>query len=286
MTDTVSVEVGLFPDGIAIVTDEEPLRVQQAAGRQLTGRSTLPDGTRLTVTVENVSGPAFRLSERVTVRDGRFVATFDFSGLPTGQRFTVTVEQGPVVRDRVTGEVVPRARVSPDASATYEALTLDSVTLPDGGYVVVTTLDGKRVVASDRLSPGSYQGLTLTFEETPPLGEQEFVVTLRRDDGDGVLDDGDPPYRLQGAAVSRVVSVTVPTPRTQTTTATVTATPTRQSTPTATPTPTTTPAAADGATDGGAGAGFSFAAVFVGIVVLVLVLLILFGPGRDGDGGE
>ncbi|PSQ40392.1 hypothetical protein BRD10_02270, partial [Halobacteriales archaeon SW_12_71_31] len=101
---TVPVEVRLFPDGEATLTVEDsPTRVQQASGRQIRGTSTLPDGTRLRVVVENASERPFRVTERAVVQNGAFRAAVDLSDVPVGQRFTITVEQGPVVRDRVEG---------------------------------------------------------------------------------------------------------------------------------------------------------------------------------------
>lgn len=281
--DELTVEVGLHPAGTATLDLDEPARVQQASGRQIGGTSTLPDGTTLQITVENAAGSTFRLTEQATVRDGRFVATFDFSDVAVGQRFTVTVEQGPVVRDRLDGEVVRRAAVGTAAAATTDSVTLNSVSLPDGGYVVVSSLDGTVLGHTELLEAGLRDGVTVPLSEPLSPGSTEVVVDVRRDDGDGVFDAEDPRYRLQGVDVRRVVAVNV-SASTTTETVTPTATSTATATATSTATATATVTATDTATDGGGGDGLGFAAAFVGIGILVVVIVLLFGAAGSGDG--
>lgn len=283
---TVPVRVRLHPAGTATLSvDAEPLRIQQADTRDLRGTSTLPEGTTLEVVVENVSDQQFRLTRRTTVRDGTFVATFDFSDVPVGQAFTVSVNQGPVTRDRVEGVVVQRAGFSDEVSATRTSVALESVTLPDGGYVVVSAVDGAVLGSSELLPPGEGIGVTVDLEESLDPGDQTLAIELRRDDGDGTVGENDPPYRLQGAAVSRVVEVTVPQGTTTATTATTT-TATTVTTTTTTVTTTTTTTSEESAADGAGGDGLGAGAALVGVGLVVLVLVFLLGAGRDGGGAD
>jgi hypothetical protein len=280
--------VGLFPAGTATLSLGDPVRVQQAAGRQLTGSSTLPDGTPLRVTVENASGNSFQLTQRAVVRDGTFVTTFDFSDVAVGQRFTVTVEQGPVVRDRVEGRVVRRAGVGTPTDATTDSVTLESVSLPEGGYVVVSRVGGERLGHSELRPAGEGQRVTVPLSASLSPGRTELVVSVRRDDGDGTFEATDPSYRLQGVPVARVVTVSVAGPTatvgpTATATApTATATPTADGALTETETATATATATTPAeTPGGGGPGL---AALAAVCALGAVTVLTLRRRERGDG--
>lgn len=283
--EAVPVQVRLHPAGTATLSVEAgPLRVQQADNRELRGTSTLPEGTTLEVVVENASDRPFRLTRRATVRDGSFVATFDFSEVPVGQTFTVSVTQGPVTRDRVEGVVVRRAGFSEEVTVTRGSLTVGSATLPDGGYVVVSSVDGETLGSSELLPAGEAVDVTVDLDRPLDPGERSVVVGLRRDDGDGTFTEDDPAYRIQGATVSRALAVTVPeattTARTRTTTTTTTITETTTDR-TATTATTTEENAADGAGGDGLGAGVAL----VGVGLVVVIILFVLGAGRD-EGGD
>jgi hypothetical protein len=278
---TVSVEVRLHPDGEAtLAAADSPVRVQQAANQPVRGTSTLPDGTRLQIVAENVSERPFRITKQTTVQNGEFLATLDFSGVAVGQRFTLAVEQGPVTRDAVEGVVVRRAGVSETASATPGAVTIDSVVLPDGGFVTVSTVERERLGTSELLAPGEHENVSVELSRSLSAGDRELLVGLRRDDGDGSLTAADPPYRLQGAPVTQILSVTVTTTTTTTTTAT-TATTTTTTTTTATPTTTTTATTATTTADGAGVAGLGVGAALLGIGVVVGFVAAVLGAGRD-----
>lgn len=284
---TVPVEVRLFPDGEATLTVEgSPTRIQQASGRQIRGTSTLPDGTRLRIVVENASERPFRVTERAVVQNGVFRTAVDLSDVPVGQRFTITVEQGPVVRDRVEGVVVRRAGVSATATATRETVTVDSAVLPDGGFATVSTVQGERLGVSESLPPGETEGVTVELAEPLPPGDRELVVRLRRDDGDGALDVDDEPYRLQGAPIGRVVSVTVGATPTRTTTTTTVATTRTTSTTTEATTTAGTTTTTSGTAEGAGSSGFGLGVALLGIGVVVALVLALLGAGRDGAASE
>ena len=282
---TVSVEVRLHPDGEAtLAAADSPVRVQQAANQPVRGTSTLPDGTRLQIVAENVSERPFRITKQTTVQNGEFLATLDFSDIAVGQRFTLAVEQGPVTRDAVEGVVVRRAGVSETASATPGAVTIDSVVLPDGGFVTVSTVERERLGTSELLAPGEHENVSVELSRSLSAGDRELLVGLRRDDGDGSLAAADPPYRLQGAPVTQILSVTVTTTTTATaTTATTTATVTTTMPATATTTATTTTTAVTATTtaDGAGAAGLGVGAALLGIAVVVGFVAAVLGAGRD-----
>lgn len=265
-TEMVSVGVDVYPSGTAsLAVESDRLRLQRAVGRRLRGTTTLPNGTPLTVTVAATNGSLAR-SETVAVEDGRFAASVDLSEFPAGQPVVVNVSQGSVLRDSRRGVVVPRAAVAETATATNDSLTLDSVSLPDGGSVVVTRVSDGTVLGNRSLSPGEHENVTVPLEDAAP-GRREFVVFARRPDGD--------PYRLRGVAVRSVVAVTVPGSETPT--------PTSTGEPTGTATGTTdgtggTPT--DDATVGAAGPGPGAAGVVFALAALS-VLLWRRGTGDD-----
>jgi PGF-CTERM protein len=283
-TATAEFDVELYPSGDATFdAGEGPVRLQQAPDRSFRGTSSLPDGTRLGVVVRNEGGQGFRRSSSVFVANGRFEATFDFSGVPVGQEFVVDVTQGPVVRDRIRGVVVRAASIAAeDVSGGDVTVTLQEVTLPRGGFAAVV-VGGNRVLGTtDRLDPGTHTDVTVSLDEPIDPARNSVAIEVYEDtDGDGTFDRGvDDPYTLPDGPVSTVVAVgeATGTPtETPTTTATATPTSTPTATATATATPTGTPAGtptatADDttATTGGGGPGFG---VVVALLAVVAVLL-------------
>lgn len=67
-------------------------------------------------------------------------------------------------------------------------LPVDEATLPDGGFISITDLDGAVVAVSDYLEPGTYTGLVIDFDDriTPDRRHPThwLVATLHRDSND------------------------------------------------------------------------------------------------------
>lgn len=261
-TATVTVEVGVYPPGEVTIEGDDPLRVQQTSGRFVGGTTTLPEGTTLRITVTNDGGQPFRRSAAVRVREGgTFGARFDFSGVPRGQAFDVTVRQGESVRDRKSGVVVAPARllVSPSESPDGRTVTVDTAVVPDGGFVAVSTDEGAVLGASEYLDPGAYEDVAVVLDEPLEPGTTELSVAIHRDtDGDRTFEfpenaTVDVRYRRSGVPVEKSTAVTIPGA-----TPTATASPTATATATAvTGSPTGAPGATATATDSPAGPGAS-----------------------------
>ncbi|PSQ17494.1 hypothetical protein BRD00_07255 [Halobacteriales archaeon QS_8_69_26] len=287
VSDTLTVEVKPYPPGeVRIGGGEEPLRVQQTTRAFVGGTTTLPEGTRIRITITNDSGQPFQRSAEVRVReDGTFGARFDFSGVPQGQEFTVTVRQDTAVRARATGVVVapPSLVVTPSRSPDGRTVTVDAAVLPDGGFVAVATEEGRFLGVSAYLDPGAHENVAVELEERLGTGRTDLTVTVHRDtDGTLAFDHPenasvDVPYRRAGIPLQKSTHVRVPRTETATPTPTATATETDGVTPTGTPVPSPTPTdpgAEPGSGDGGGGGGpgFGTGAAVVAVLVLVAVL--------------
>ncbi|WP_339105350.1 CARDB domain-containing protein [Haloterrigena salinisoli] len=112
---------------------------------------------------------------------------------------------------------------NPDASITFddqrgdgESVTVDEVSLSDGGFVVVAGSDGETVAVSDYLEAGTHENVTVERGEdaqTELVGQ--LTATVHRDsDGDESYDYGDSdgeddqPYLADGYPVSDTATVT------------------------------------------------------------------------------
>lgn len=146
-----------------------------------------------------------------------------------------------------------------DQQSAGRTVTVDSVSLPDGGFVVLH--DGADLAAGDAvgsvvgtsqyLSAGQHADVAVVLDRSLSSGTTRLVAMPHNDtDGDLVADfvpsNGreDEPYVLGGAPVTDDANVTVPTPTTTTAATTTTTVTTTSATPatstTAVPTSTTT----------------------------------------------
>lgn len=143
-----------------------------------------------------------------------------------------------------------------DQQSAGRTVTVDTVSLPDGGFVVVhdgADLEagdavGSAVGTSQYLSAGQHADVTVVLDRSLAPGTTRLVAMPHDDtDGDLVADfvasngQEDDPYVEGGAPVTDDANVTVPTPTTTTTAITTTTTSTTTS-PTPTTSTTTAPA--------------------------------------------
>jgi len=289
--DSTEISVDIYPDGTAtITTGGDVLRVQRGTNRRIGGTTTLPSGTRLEIVVENVGGQTFRRSQSVVVQNGELGASFDFSGVPVGQEFEVLVRQDTVIRDRVPGQIVRPASIgSGSVSDDGIEVRVSELTLPSGGFVVLTDTGGTRFGATGYLEPGDHENVTVSLNNPLRDDVRQVVVRLHRDtDGDRRLryssGDRDEPYRSDGTAITSLARRTVPTPTVSPTpsptpgptpTATGTASPTTTTTasPTTTATGSQTSTESPGATDGNdqQAPGFGVVVALVGLASLAVL---------------
>lgn len=92
--------------------------------------------------------------------------------------------------------------VSPQAAR--ESVTIDSATLPQGGYVVVRGSDGKRlgqvIEISPYLDPGEHRNLTIKLGDFYTYSESDqLIAMIYRDDGDMSFSDLDQPSESNSA---------------------------------------------------------------------------------------
>lgn len=164
------------PDG----TVEAP----NSSASRISGSSTMASGTALTVTVrstgENVEdGAPFSRTTTVTVQNGTWAATFDFSEIPAGQEFTVRVE------DEATGEVsttrsgVVVVNAPPTVSVSSNAVRNNTVRFaadaadPDGSVAAYEWRVDGEVVSTER-----------SFEHRfETAGDHRVSLTVTDDDG-------------------------------------------------------------------------------------------------------
>jgi len=154
--------------------------------------------------------------------------------------------------DAGAGSTIQPSVSMADQQSAGRTVTLDTVSLPDGGFVVVH--DGADLEAGDAvgsvvgtsqyLSAGQHADVAVVLDRSLAPGSTRLVAMPHDDtDGDLVADfvasngQEDEPYVLGGAPVTDDANVTVPTPTT-TTTATTTTTHTTTSSAPATSTTT------------------------------------------------
>jgi hypothetical protein len=221
-----------------------PVRVQPDVER-ITGRTTLSPGSEVFVLVQETTGDPLRRTATATVEaDGRFGVEVDLSGLSVGRDLTIAVEFRGERIGRTSGVVVEPATVELGDQETRNPLivTVDRVSAPDGGFVVLTRPDDRTVLGVERLPTGVSEAVDVILESPLAVGTTRLRATLYRDTGpEGFDTEEDLPYRAGGDPVSTAADVTLLTGTTTTPPATTTgATATTTATTGATATGTTT----------------------------------------------
>ncbi|MFC7081077.1 DUF7282 domain-containing protein [Halorussus caseinilyticus] len=180
----------------------ETVRVGSAPNRTVRVETTLPPRSNVTVVVEGAND-TFRFEESGRVRNASegfvFAPTFDFSDVPPGTDFDVTLRH----RDESVmgyGGPDPGVVVEPEADVRIAAVGASAANvtakLPSGGFVVVRrdSVDGDRLGASDRLAPGQ-RNVSVEFDADLGANATLFAVAFRDADGDGEFDrETDEPY--------------------------------------------------------------------------------------------
>ena len=178
-----------------------PVEVPASSDATISGNSTVAPGTELVVTVENTGANPFFQRQTTTVNDdGTWEASFDFSGVPNGTAFNVTVPEpeanatGVVVTDGAAGaaETTTVAETAAEettteaegaATGTEETTTADEVgaETTDGEAGAEETDTGGETTAADEAPPETET--TTTTEEagmvsasTPGFGPVAFVL--------------------------------------------------------------------------------------------------------------
>lgn len=146
-----------------------------------------------------------------------------------------------------------------------ETVVVESVTLPDGGYVDLHA-DGETIGVSRYLEPGTHEDVEVRLD-TPLSRSAEVAAIAHYGTREKKLEE----YTVDGEPVTVSARVTVPTP-TPAPTPTPTTTPMPTPTSTETPVPTSTPTPAPTPTAGG-GPGFGIGIAVLGVAAAVLLAL-------------
>ena len=265
------------PSATLAPTTEGPLSFLAGAGQSVSGTTTLPAGTNLSVVFTTTGDSPFVQTRRATVDDdSTFTATFDLSEASAGTNVTVVVRRGDRTLGGRTGRIeTPSATARvPSRVSPGDILRVRNSTFSHPGFLVVrrNTADGE-ILAARSLGAGESETQVFPVD----WSVDRLVVQAYLDvDGNGRL-DADGPDRLFDPTGPPLATVDVGPPSPDTTTRTRTATPLSE-TETATDTATAATDTATG-TDRGqttvvvtptSGPGFG-----VGTALAALVLFLL-----------
>jgi hypothetical protein len=170
----------------------------------------------LTLEILGRDEPFVKTPQTVVQPNGKWTAVESFSGQDPGMDFRLDVYQGGREGD-ILNEVAVDGRIleAPTASIRFDdqesfgsEVTVDSVTLSDGGFVALhrDTDNGEVVGHSQYLDSGSHGDVEITLDDS--LTEDTTLVAMAHEDTDGdetyefqlgsVLDG---PYTDEGSAV-------------------------------------------------------------------------------------
>ncbi|MFQ3319406.1 MAG: PGF-CTERM protein, partial [Natronomonas sp.] len=260
-TETTNGTYSMVDREVNFDTVNDRVRVNPKDNQVISGETTVAPGTELRVRARATGDSPFLKANTTTVaQDGSFEAVYtgsdSFEDVAVGTNFTATIPSQSFEDDAETdGRVVEGdvAEVSiSDQTTDGTTATVDSVYVPDGGFVTIhdgSLLDGATFDSvrgtSDYLSSGESTGVTVTLDT--PYEEDGTLVAMPHKDTNGnqeydfVTSEGaeDGPYtNAEGDIVLDDAALTVQT-ATPTPTATATATATETATETATATETT-----------------------------------------------
>ena len=137
---------------------DEPVEVPPSSDATISGSSTVAPGTELTVEVENTGANPFFERQTATVSEnGTWEATFDFSGVPNGTEFNVTVAEPEA---NATGVIIEGAGGA--AETTTAAETTAAETTAAETTAAETTTEAETTTAAE---------ITTEAEETDTGGE-------------------------------------------------------------------------------------------------------------------
>jgi PGF-CTERM protein/surface glycoprotein (TIGR04207 family) len=238
-------------------TVNQQVEIRNLENQTITGQTNVAAGTQLQVRVQsqNDNSPFLTtLDTRVQEGNGtsdnpnEFTFTGDFSTRSAGINFTAVVRRsGTEISETYDGRLLgePTASVtfndqSVSSEVDTQGVSVASVTMSDGGYVVIHAEDGSVIGASSYLEAGTHEDVRIALDENIDEDAELIAMPHLDTDGDNVYEfEGgslDAPYTddegnpvTDSAAVSVVVDTPVPSP-----------TPSPTPTPTPTETPTTT----------------------------------------------
>ncbi|UPM44011.1 DUF7282 domain-containing protein [Halocatena salina] len=104
--------------------------------------------------------------------------------------------------------LTPAVTLSDQTPSDDQTVTIDEASLPNGGFVVLSTEDNPRVAASQKLDSGTKKDVTVSLPQKIDE-EKTFTAAIYNDtNGNSQLDENDMPYTNQGSVVSDTATVT------------------------------------------------------------------------------
>lgn len=102
----------------------------------------------------------------------------------------------------------PTITFSDQTSSNGKTVVVDQMTLPDGGFIVLSPEGGSQTWPSPYVDPGTKTDQPIDLPQQID-GEQTFTATIYRDtNGNGEYDGADKAYTVQGSPVSDTATVT------------------------------------------------------------------------------
>ena len=225
---------------VTVPTDpgDGTLRLEPGTNVSVAGRTTLPPGTSVTVTLDGPSGGPVASDvtavERTDEGDAvafRFTASLDLPDA-TGEGYSLrVVSNGTTLAESVPVTVVPReASLTVENDTTRWGTRIEHVNLTHGGFVVLRVggVDGPILGVSD-YETADRRDSNVQFRDAVENRTTVVAVAYRDVNHNGEFDDADEPYRENGTPVT-ATAVVRPAQETVVDTPATTATPTTAAT--------------------------------------------------------
>jgi hypothetical protein len=203
---SVEDEVEVRPRDAGVVTEfgSNRVHVASAPNRSVSVKTSLAPGSKMTVVVEGPGEP-FPLEATGQVRNASdgfvFAPTFDFSVVPPGTEFTVTVSHPGESQIEYGGSNGHGVVTEPTASVEWQTVSEQdasvAATLSRGGFVVVrrNATDGEIIGNSAYLEPGAVQTVLVSLDADLDSNVTLVAVAVRDSNADGQFDSqADEPY--------------------------------------------------------------------------------------------
>jgi PGF-CTERM protein len=172
------------------------------------GSYSLNEGDEIVVVYENVTNPG---------EAGTYDVGIDINFQSSGGEATASLEVG-------TTSNAQASVTFTDQETSGETVTVDSTTLPDGGYIAIHASDdgspGAVVGHSSYLDAGTSEDVEITLEE--PVSEDQELIAMAHKETNGneqyEFPGNDGPYTAEGSAVVDGAQITVTADSTSTST--------------------------------------------------------------------
>jgi hypothetical protein len=258
---------------------------------RVTGETNLLPGTVLNVRALQEPPAAKLWQDDTTVSaDGTFETMFDFSNADRPSTFPLQVRGYDETKRVVRLRAANGSLLFPSQTVHDDTVTLENVTLSDGGFVRLTA-NNATVGVTDALQPVTNRSLTVPLNTTLTEPTNVTATAIVDADGDGELNESDPVYGSWNTPVRDTAVIQPGTAaeneRTTATTTTANQTTTNNTTAAVTATKTTIqvaeadPIAPAASNDAGSSGGFVPLSPVTTLVALFAAALLVIRRGPD-----